>query len=196
MRILAFTDTHGSSAIHRALKKKAKNVDIIICAGDISIFEDNIEAIMSMLDSIGKPIYIIHGNHEEAPVLRFLSKDSKNITFIHKKVVQLPGLQIVGYGGGGFTRADTEFTKFAKSMKSKLRKTKPAIMVTHQPPFDTVCDTIMEDRTGNRSFNPLLKKGMFRYWICGHIHENSGKREDIKGTTLINPSPQGRILTL
>ncbi|NOZ80154.1 MAG: hypothetical protein GXP63_00655 [DPANN group archaeon] len=196
MRILAFTDTHASLRAHETLKKKAKNVDIIICAGDISIFENEIESIMSFLDSLGKKVYIIHGNHEEPGVLRLLAKESKNIIFIHRKIVQLPGLQIIGYGGDGFSRTNKDFTAFAKGLKKRLRKTKPAIMVTHQPPYDTICDRIMGEKTGNRSYTALLRKGLFTHWICGHIHENNNKSETLKGTLLLNPGPRGRVLRI
>ena len=45
MKILAFVDLHGSlNALKRLSKQiKSKKPDIIVCAGDISIFENNLE---------------------------------------------------------------------------------------------------------------------------------------------------------
>jgi len=86
MRILAFTDIHGSlQALNRVKQKvKSQNPDLLVCAGDISLFERGITALMKNLDKLGKKIMMIHGNHESAVTLNNLSKLFKNIIFIHK----------------------------------------------------------------------------------------------------------------
>ena len=65
MKILIFTDTHGSESAYKELKKKAKDVDFIICCGDVTIFENDIEKIMKKLSQLGKDVFIIHGNHKK-----------------------------------------------------------------------------------------------------------------------------------
>ncbi|MBW3023162.1 metallophosphoesterase, partial [Candidatus Woesearchaeota archaeon] len=39
MKILAFADPHASLPALKEVEKKAKDADVILCAGDISIFE-------------------------------------------------------------------------------------------------------------------------------------------------------------
>ena len=67
---------------------KKEKPDFLICAGDFTTFEHDIKTTMRKLSKLGK-LFIIHGNHEEATVVRNLSKLYKNIDFIHKKVVCL-----------------------------------------------------------------------------------------------------------
>ena len=66
MRILAFTDIHGSlPALKRIEQKvKANKPDLLVCAGDISIFEHGIVKIFTQLNKISKQVIIVHGNHE------------------------------------------------------------------------------------------------------------------------------------
>ena len=61
MKILAFTDNHGDPEDLKAVKKKVKNADIIICGGDITIFEHEIEYNMQKINDFGKEVLIIHG---------------------------------------------------------------------------------------------------------------------------------------
>lgn len=68
MKILAFTDTHGSLLALRRIEQKVKiqNPDLLVCAGDISIFEHGIVRLMNRLDKLNRKILIIHGNHEDS----------------------------------------------------------------------------------------------------------------------------------
>ena len=85
MKILAFTDVHGSLSALRRIEQKVKSQkpDLIVCAGDISIFEHGIVGIMRKFNKLNKKIIIIHGNHEDASTFRKLSKIFKNIIFGH-----------------------------------------------------------------------------------------------------------------
>ncbi|MBI2656720.1 metallophosphoesterase family protein, partial [Candidatus Woesearchaeota archaeon] len=117
MKILAFTDTHGSMlALKRIEQKvKAQNPDLIVCAGDLSIFEHGIAGITRRLNRLDKQILIIHGNHEDDSTFVKLSKLFKNIIFIHKKHFIKDNALFLGYGGGGFSVIDKGFEKTANT---------------------------------------------------------------------------------
>ena len=51
MKILAIVDMHGSAKAFKEMKKKAKKVDLVINAGDFSIFEQGIEKFMDKMPS-------------------------------------------------------------------------------------------------------------------------------------------------
>ena len=70
MEILAFVDAHGSLSALRELKKKAARADLLVCAGDISIFEHGLVRLLYELNKINKPVLIIHGNHETEEILK------------------------------------------------------------------------------------------------------------------------------
>ena len=117
MKLLAFTDTHGSpTALKRIEQKvKAQKPDLLVCAGDISIFEHGIVGILRRLNKLNIKMVIVHGNHEDDSTFVKYSKLFKSIVFIHKKHFVEGNLLFLGYGGGGFSQTDREFDNLAKT---------------------------------------------------------------------------------
>ena len=50
MRILAISDIHGSQKALKRLKNTSKKVDLILIAGDITVFGSHIEDIMKKIN--------------------------------------------------------------------------------------------------------------------------------------------------
>lgn len=199
MKLLTFTDVHGSSLALKRIgqKVKTKNPDLLVCAGDVSIFEHGIVGIFRRLNKLNKKILIIHGNHEDASTFRKLSRLFKNIIFIHKNHYIKDNTLFLGYGGGGFAMTDKEFektvnTKFKKTIKSN--KGKKIILITHAPPYKTKLDKIGRNYAGNKSIRYFVERNHIDLLICGHFHENFGKEDKIKKTKAINPGPFGKII--
>lgn len=193
MKILIFTDTHGSESAYKELKKKAKDVDFIICCGDVTIFENDIEKIMKKLSQLGKDVFIIHGNHEEEDAVAYFCDKYESLHFLHMSVLHVEGVTLVGYGGGGFSYTDEMCEEFLKSAKEHLDK-KNNILITHQPPFGTKVDEVYGEHAGSKSIKKFLKN--YDYAFSGHIHETSGITQKVGKTTIMNPGPKGYILTL
>ena len=110
MKILAFTDTHGSLLALKRIEQKTKTQkpDLLVCAGDISIFEHGIVGIMRRLNKLNKKIIMVHGNHEDEATFIKLSKLFRNIIFVHKTIFIYDDVLFLGYGGGGFSLVDKE----------------------------------------------------------------------------------------
>ena len=70
MHILAFVDSHGMADAMKELERKAKFADIILCAGDFTIFERDMDKVLKRMNSFGKPVLLIHGNHESESELQ------------------------------------------------------------------------------------------------------------------------------
>ena len=155
MKILFFVDVHESNAALNKLKEKAKKADLIICAGDISIFERGLKGLLEKINSFGKETLIINGNHEEAKVMAKLCVNYDNITFIHKKIIQRAEFTILGYGGGGFSQVDHEFDRFA-SEHSKDLANKKIIFVSHGPPYGTALDKLGKEHYGNKNYRRFI----------------------------------------
>ena len=201
MKILAFTDIHGSMAALKRVeqKVKAQNPDLLVCAGDISIFEHGIIGIMRRLEKLNKKIVIIHGNHEDASTFIKYSKLFRNILFIHKKQFALGNALFLGYGGGGFSVIDKEFEKISKSKFKKIIKSskgKKIILVTHAPPYRTKLDRLSHGHSGSKSIRHFIEKNKVDLLICGHLHENFGKEDKIGKTKVINPGPFGTMIKI
>ena len=200
MKILAFTDIHGSLFALRKVeqKVKAQKPDLMVCAGDISIFEHGITGILRRLNKLNKQIIVVHGNHEDESTFNKYSKLFKNILFIHKKNFIKDNILFLGYGGGGFSLIDKGFEKTSIKFKKIIQanKDKKIILVTHAPPYKTRLDKLVEGHCGNKSIKKFIKKNKVDLLICGHLHENFGKEDKIKRTKIINPGPFGKIVEI
>ena len=198
MKILAFTDIHGSSSALKRIgqKVKSQNPDLLVCAGDLSIFEHNIVGIMNRLNKLNKQIMLVHGNHEDASTFGRFSRLFKNIIFIHKKHFIQDDFLFLGYGGGGFSIVDKDFEKIAIKFKKIIKNNsdKKIILVTHAPPYKTRLDKLVQGHCGNKSIRQFIDKNKIDLLICGHLHENFGKEDKIGKTKIINPGPFGKII--
>lgn len=197
MRIVAFVDLHGSFTALKKLEEKAKrkNADVIVCAGDLTIFEQNLDDILERLDSIGKRVLVVHGNHETEEIMKAMCRRLKNVEFIHKKIVDVNGYAFAGFGGGGFSLVDKEFEKWQKQSSARLRG-KKIVFLTHAPPYGTSLDLIYDEHAGSKSLVKFIKHHSPLVVACGHLHENAGKRNKIGRTLAINPGPEGVIIEL
>lgn len=197
MKILAFTDLHGSMKDFKSIKKKSKKCDIIICAGDLTFFEEDIRLFLSELDALGKKIFMIHGNHEGLRKLKVLCKKYKNIDFIHKEMERIDDVLIIGYGGGGFAFEDKSFDKFGKKISKKVSEFKgKVLLVVHAPPYGTKLDKLGKNHVGNISFREFILMHELDLVICGHLHENEYKKDKLNGVKIINPGPKGKIIKI
>ncbi len=194
MKLLLFVDLHGSTRALKELKEKAKKVDALVCAGDISIFEERLDYLLSKLNRFNKPVLMIHGNHESENILKKACSKYKNIEFIHNKTYTLDDLIFLGYGGGGFEKEDPEFEVAMKKFKDL--KNKRFVLVTHAPPYRTKVDELLDGHAGNMSIRKFIEKTKPLVAICGHLHENDGKSDNIGKTKVINPGYKGKIITL
>lgn len=202
IKILAFSDMHGNKPCLADIKKKLKReekkkkpVDYIVCCGDFTVFETKMKTILSWINKLGKPVILIHGNHEEARAVRKLCKLYKNLTFIHKKIHRVKDdIVFVAYGGGGFSMTDRKFTAWGKKIMRKVKKKEKVILLTHGPPYGTKLDLVIDEHVGNKAYTQFVKKYKPTLYLSGHIHECFGNVDKIKKTTLLNPGPFGVVL--
>jgi Icc-related predicted phosphoesterase len=200
MRVLLFADTHGSSRSIEQIREKSKMADMIVCAGDFTIFENDMSQILRELNNLGKPLLIIHGNHETASSVMMECEQLKNLHFIHRSYYISEDVIFFGFGGGGFSFKDEsfkreselfmlEFRKLSESKKYKL------VLVTHAPPYETKLDYLGE-HVGNRDIKEFIQKYKPTLAVSGHIHETFGAVDNINSTKIINPGPDGVIIEL
>ena len=202
MKLLCFTDMHGSAKALKILQKlvKSKNPDYIICAGDFTVFEQNIESILKTFNQFKIPLLIIPGNHESGERLRELCKRYDNIIYINKGVLKTKDVIFIGNEGNGFSIDDPPFTRWGKKalkdIKKKDRKDKRVVLITHAPPYGTTTDLILEDHCGNKSVRQFIERLQPHLAVCGHLHECSGNHDKIGNTVVLNPGPYGKIVIL
>lgn len=195
MKILAFTDYHENETCINEIKKKAEQADILICCGDFTIGGGEIEKQLLILNKIGKPVLLIPGNHEEDEPLEEYCEELENITYIDRRAIEIDGLNIFGYGGGGFNTRDKELEKILPELKKHLKE--PSIIITHAPPYGTKLDNLPYfGHVGNKSITKLIKEIKPKILLCGHLHEFFGKKQKIGNTLVINPGPVGSFIEI
>jgi len=191
--LLAFVDTHGDTDVLKRLKKKAAKADLVLCAGDMTIFEHKMKSILREINGFNKPVLVIHGNHESEENLKEDCKKHNNLIFLHKKFFEKENIIFVGYGGGGFSLRDEKFEKFAEKIK-KRREGKQLVLLLHGPPYGNKTDLIMGEHAGNKSFRDFIRQEKPLIVVCGHLHENENVQDKIGKTLIINPGPEGKLI--
>ena len=193
MKILAFVDVHLSEPALRALRKKAAKADILVCCGDVSIFENGLRDILKKFNDIGKEVLIINGNHETEEIMGLECRKFHNVNYSHKKIITRNGVDFVGYGGGGFSEEDQELKRFVKGVKDKLKSNK-LVFFTHAPPFGTKLDFLGTGHKGSKTVTQAIKFLRPGLFVCGHLHQNFKVRDRIGQTRMINPGPDGELV--
>ena len=204
MKILAFVDTHGSDKTLKIAKEKAKQADIVVCAGDLTVFEKNLDSYLAELNKLGKTVLVIHGNHETEDSMKKSCSLFKNTVFLHKGVFELENYIFMGYGGGGFSDTDKDFENvsknFEKEIKEKQKKIKDkklkTVLILHAPPHKTKLDYIMGNHVGSKSYRKFIDNIKPTLVVCGHFHENAGLDQQIGTTVIVNPGPSGAVIEI
>ncbi|MBI4144249.1 metallophosphoesterase family protein [Candidatus Woesearchaeota archaeon] len=192
MKLVAFVDLHANMSLFKRLEAvvRKESPDYIVCAGDFTIFEQDMEHMVEKVASLGK-VLLINGNHETEEATAVYCK-KHNITFIHGKSLDIGGITFVGWGGGGFEEKDEEFEAFVQQINTRNK----IVLVTHAPVYGTEVDKMWNEHRGNKSIAEFCKKASVRVAICGHFHENAGKHGKLGKTIVINPGPVGAVIEI
>lgn len=200
MKLVAFTDIHADFDAARKVCSLAKRekVDLMLCAGDMTLFGNGLPDMIKIFD-IGIPLLMIAGNHETFWQIKEIGKRFSFIENIHLKPFRKDNIIFFGCGGSGITPNNTPNEmreENFKDMLSRFRNEKGnLILATHEPPYNTKLDFIGKHK-GSRQIRKFIEENQPLYSICGHFHENEGKQDKIGKTVIINPGPKGKIIEL
>jgi len=201
MKLLAFSDVHLNQAGLEAIEKKARDSspDYMLCAGDLTIFEQDIAPVMDRLAKIGVPLLAVHGNHESESVFKKAMDRHKGFHFLHKKATDVDGVLFVGYGGGGFSQIEPGFEEWISSVETRIEKFEKVVLVTHAPPHKTRLDELSPgSHAGVKSYRSwiMLHNLKVKLAVSGHIHETAGREDTVGRTRVVNPGPRGKIVDI
>ena len=196
MKILAFVDLHGSAKSLKRIVEKAKNCDVVVCAGDLTVFGADIDFIVGELNKTGKPSLFVHGNHEDDASFRKSCSLFKNAKFIHNSSYRYGDYLFIGWGGEGFSRTSAGLEKESKRLTALIKKGDKVIFVSHAPPYATNLDYIYEEHHGNKTIKEFVKDIQPNLVICGHFHELAGKEDFIGKIKMVNPGKDGKIIEI
>lgn len=196
MRILAFVDLHEDKDALAEVERKVKDADIIVSGGDHTVFEHRQTDVLKRINDLGKTVLMIPGNHESEDLFSKRLLDHKNLVDLHEKYYSKEDCFFIGYGGGGFSEHDKGFLVVANKLLKNKRPEQKLILVLHGPPHGTKTDRLGGSYAGNKDYKAFILKEKPDLVICGHLHENFKKKERIDKTLIINPGPDGEIITV
>lgn len=195
MKALLCSDIHNHKESLVLLKQKSKGVDFVICAGDMSIWGSNLNKVLFEMNSWGKKVFVIHGNHEALDETKRICESLENLIFFNGEVAEFQSLKLIGWGGGGFSLQDRGFERFVEGLE--IKDFSRSILVTHAPPFETCLDETQPGVfVGNESIKQFIVKNKPLIAVSGHIHETAGMVCNLNDVVLINPGPEGVVVEL
>ncbi len=154
------------------------------------------EHVFSMIKKA--PIIVLPGNYDMDLSLTPLANRQ-----IHKKVVEIEGLRLAGYGGANMRTAGIPEEGMVKFIETEhysepydfFSNAQPDIFICHQPPYGHFDHIASYGSIGSlgiekavEEINPLLV-------LSGHVHEDFGC-EYVDKTFYVNPSNFGAVETI
>ncbi len=194
---IAFGDIHDDTS-GLAHIPEIDQANAIIITGDMTNFGGVLEAkqVIAPVQKYNEQIFAQIGNMDKFEVTDWLVENKWNL---HTEVHEIaPDLVIFGVGASTITPFATpsEFpeSKFAAWLEECWQKAsswKNTVLISHNPPKDTLCDDIGGNvHVGSSAVREFIEKNQPDICICGHIHE-ARNVDKIGRTTIINPGNFG-----
>lgn len=193
MIIVGCSDIHGRTAAVDKMADVFKFADVVVLVGDVTNFGGQAEA-TQVIDAFahhGVRLLAVPGNCDFPEVGQFFSSRGINI---HGDCRVVNGMGFVGLGGSLVTPFGTpgeyseeELEGFLNRAAGRLPKGLPFVLVSHQPPINTLCDRLITgDHVGSHAVRRFIEAHRPLACFTGHIHESAGM-DTIAGTPIINP---------
>lgn len=190
---IALGDIHGQMDKFNKIPNIFSACGIII-SGDLTNNGHARDAakIMSIAQKPGLPVLAQIGNMDYGDINEWLEGEDRNL---HRRTREIaPGVAVFGIGGSTPTPFSTpsEFTEaeyrlWLKEEWQNVKNYPVKILVSHNPPKDTVCDDIGGGvHVGSEAVRNFIQERQPDVCICGHIHEGKGT-DRIGKTIIINP---------
>jgi len=197
-KILAIGDIHGDQGLIKKIAEKVKKqkVDLVVLAGDLTMFELSTENLIGPFTKMKKPVLIIPGNHESNETINYLSEKYPNTININGAYYKKGDLGIFGAGGGDvlIVTPDKEIFYSLESAHEKIKDLKKKIMVTHMHPLGSKSE--FSGFKGSKAVREAIIKFKPNILINAHIHEAGGIEERIGDTRVINVSRKEKIFEI
>ena len=195
MMIVALADIHDNLERLGTAAGDLAAADIVVLVGDLTNFGRQAAAtrVVAAVRKYNNRVLAVPRNCDYPEVDTYFSQEGINL---HRKSTVINGVAFLGVGGSlpcpGKTPnefSDRDFEVFLASAASDVGPDAPLILVSHQPPRDTVTDLARIGRhVGSQSVRMFIEAVQPLICFTGHIHEGRGI-DSIGRTTVINPGP-------
>ncbi|TWT83275.1 Calcineurin-like phosphoesterase superfamily domain protein [Planctomycetes bacterium CA13] len=199
MKYLCFSDLHRDTSAAKNLVTIARDVDVVIGAGDFATRHAGIDDTLNILSAIEKPAVLVPGNGETAEELREGAMNWKSATVLHGDGCTISGVEFWGVGGGIPKTPFGDWSyDFDEGEANKLLDGCPSkgILVVHSPPIDTVDHDNSGKIRGSQSIRDCVEATKPLFVVCGHIHSDWEKQTMLGETKILNAGPRGVIVDI
>lgn len=194
MKILAFSDLHRDQDQAQRLVELARDVDVVIAAGDFASVRLGIRQTIEPLSAIEKPTVLVPGNNESDSELAEACEGWSSAILLHGNSTEIDGVTFFGLGGGvPVTPFPWSFDLSEREADEKLaRCPQGCVLVVHSPPKGYV-DEAGGRHMGSEAILAAIEAKRPQLVVCGHIHESWGREATIGSTPVVNLGPEGRF---
>jgi Icc-related predicted phosphoesterase len=195
VRILAFSDIHRDTRQAARLAERARNVDVVVGAGDFASVHRGLEELIDMLVVIETPTVLVPGNNETEDALREACGGWRAAHVLHGEGVDLGGVPFFGLGAGVPTTPwPWSFDLTEDEAVEKLAGCPPdGVLVVHSPPHGHVDG---DRHLGSAAILRAIEDKHPRLVVCGHIHESAGEESRVGPSRILNLGPTGTVIEL
>jgi Icc-related predicted phosphoesterase len=195
MRVLAFSDVHRDVGQARRLAERAREVDVVIAAGDFASVHRGLQELIDALAVIETPTVVVAGNNETEQELRAACSGWRAARVLHGESTEVGGIPFFGLGGGvPVTPWSWSFDLSEDEAAEKLAACPPGgVLVVHSPPKGYVDG---DRHLGSEAILRTIEDKQPRLAVCGHIHESAGDEASIGTTRVLNAGPAGTVVDL
>jgi len=197
MIVINIADIHGNAKPIPEIGEILSAADLILLSGDITHFGGKKEAsqIIDLIRNYNSNILAVTGNCDTKEVDSYLERENIQI---HGRYIEVEGVNIFGAGGSlpcpsptPNVYTESEYNEIFDGSTEGIEENSPKIMISHQPPINTINDTISSGaHVGSKTVRKFIENIEPLVCFTGHIHEAPGI-DEIGVTKIVNPGPLG-----
>jgi Icc-related predicted phosphoesterase len=195
MRLLAFSDIHRDRRQAERLAERARDMDVVVAAGDFASVHRGLEKLIDVLVVIETPTVLVPGNNETDAALREACRGWAAARVLHGEGTEIDGVPFFGLGGGvPVTPWSWSFDLTEEEAADRLAACpEGGVLVVHSPPKGYVDG---KRHLGSEAILRTIERKQPRLAVCGHIHEAAGEEALVGATRVLNAGPDGTVLNL
>jgi Icc-related predicted phosphoesterase len=196
MKLLLFSDLHCDVEAARRLVAMARDVDVLVGAGDFANVRRGVSLCIDVLKTSGKPAVLVPGNGESTEELADACRGWPSAHVLHGSGARVGGIEFFGLGGGvPVTPYGSWSYDFTEEQATALLAGCPAgsVLVSHSPPKGAVDVSSSGKSLGSTAVRDCIERCQPRLVVCGHIHACAGQQAKIGNTVIVNAGPAGIV---
>jgi Icc-related predicted phosphoesterase len=199
VKLLLFSDLHADVRAAHALVEQARDVDVVVGAGDFGNLRRHLSDCIEVLRAIEKPAVLVAGNNESSEELSAACRSWRGAQVLHGSGVSIGGVSFFGLGGGiPVTPFGSWSYDFSEEQAAALLATCPSrcVLVSHSPPRGVVDVASNGRNLGSVAVRDTILSRHPLLVVCGHIHASAGQHGVLGTTPVVNAGPDGLLWEL